>query len=113
LALPATAASRIDAEIEATWPALDLQHLGAAVGLELTPSADRARPGALPLAGRLTAELRDGRDAEVTISELRTAGARLSGHLSLAERERLGGDLRLAGEDVATLVAAAEGFLDR
>jgi len=109
---PVVVASRIDATANLTWPALDYAAASGSADVTLRPTRAGAARSTIPIAGRVSAR-GDGSRLVATVYQLTAAGATVEGHVTLADRDRLGGDLRATVGDVGRTAAAAEAFLGR
>lgn len=112
LQLPVRIASRAGVQASARWPALDFNSARAEAGIRLEATREAPAEDAAPLAGSMTASLRDGRVA-VAIPELSGMGARAAGAVALSRTQALSGELRVEAPDVAATIAAAEALLGK
>lgn len=103
LQTPDVAASRIDAEVRATWPGLDYLAASGAADVRLTPEVPSSQ--ALPMGGRLTA-VADAGKLEIQIASLQAAATNVSGRVTVHDRSRLEGRLLATVTDIQAAGAA-------
>jgi outer membrane protein assembly complex protein YaeT len=109
---PYTISSRVDAQVQAEWPALDYLRATGDATLALTPAMVRPTRSAIPVGGRI--EITGRTDAiDAVLRRVSTAGAEVTGRVRLANRRDLAGTAQLRVADVARAVAAAESVMGR
>ncbi|MGE3178393.1 MAG: translocation/assembly module TamB domain-containing protein, partial [Vicinamibacterales bacterium] len=104
LDVPVPIATRVDATVDARWPALDLFAVSGRADVELdAPARAGARaprgPDPLPASGALTVLADDG-DLLVEVARLDLAGTHSEGRVALRARTALDGELRTTIADV-------------
>jgi outer membrane protein assembly factor BamA/autotransporter translocation and assembly factor TamB len=105
-------ASRLEGDADLRWPALDYAAMEGAGTLSLRPTQARASRNVMPVAGRVA--LRgDGGRVSISLDGVRAAGASVNGSVTVTERERLAGAVRLHVVNVGDTARAAEAFLGR
>lgn len=104
--LPYVIASRVDARVDAQWPALDVLAATGAVNATLTPSGSATR-SAVPIAGRLEVNGR-GNTIDAILTDIVAAGAEVDGRVRVIDQRALDGALRIRVTDVARAIATAE-----
>jgi len=112
LGLNQVVASRMDAAADLTWPALEYTAASGTADLTLRATGAGASRAIMPAAGQVSIR-GDGSRLVALLRQLTAAGATVNGQVTLAERERLGGNLRVAIADVGRTAAAAEAWLGR
>ncbi len=110
LEMSQVAATRVDAQVQASWSGLEYTAATGDADISLTPTQSRASRSALPVGGRLVVKADSGQ-AVAQLSALEAAGARLDGRVSLTDQSKLGGTVRAVVGDVATTTAQVERFL--
>ncbi len=110
LALPQVVATIVDGTVEARWPGFRYAEASGNADVLLTPAQARVSRSTLPVGGRMVLKGDAGR-LNARVVNLRAAGARVNGSVSLIDGERLAGALRGSVTDIASAAAAAEAFL--
>ena len=105
-------ASRLDADADLQWTALDYAAATGSAELTLQPTRARAARSMLPVGGRVTVA-GQGRQLVARLHGVTAAGARLDGRVTLADRQRLGGAIRASIADVGRTAAQAETLTGR
>ncbi|MPY88550.1 MAG: BamA/TamA family outer membrane protein [Luteitalea sp.] len=108
---PYAIASRVDGDVQASWPGLAYERASGRAHLSLTPTGRSASTGVVPLAGVLTAHARGEDDVSIDVRNLRGLGAAIDARLSLADRRALSGSVSAHAADVGRVVSGAEAFL--
>jgi len=109
---PYITATRIDANVDATWPGLEYAKAAGQANATLTPTAARANRSTLPLGGRIVAR-GTGHRVEAQIQRLTTPGAEVAGTVAVADNQRLQGNVKASSGDLGALIASIEAFLGR
>lgn len=110
--LPYVLASRVDANVDAEWPALEFLRASGNATATLTPTTPRAAKGTIPAAGRV--EVTGRADAvDAVLANVAAAGARIDGRVRLVNQQDLDGTVQLRVADVASAVTAAEAVMGR
>jgi outer membrane protein assembly complex protein YaeT len=112
LDLPVRIASRATADIAANWPALEFERAAGDATVRLSATRETPAKDILPVSGSLNAKT-SGDRVVIGITSLETLDARATGQVTLVDRSRLGGKVRLEASDLADTVANAEAFLGR
>jgi outer membrane protein assembly complex protein YaeT len=109
---PALVATTVNGRVRARWPGLRYLVASGDAAITLSPPAGGSPPGAVVVGGRITAR-GEGGTIDATLADIRAAGADVHGRIRIADRQRLGGQLRLEVGDVARAVTAVETILGR
>jgi len=111
LRLPYRAATQVDGQVAAEWPALEYSKATGSARLSLTPAVGAAR-STLAVGGRIDIA-GSGERVNATIRQLRAAGIDINGQIALRDRDRLSGVVTARADNVQTSIAAVETFLGR
>jgi outer membrane protein assembly complex protein YaeT len=111
-ALPYSVASRVDAQVQAEWPALDFLRAAGNATINLTPTTAGAARSVTPAGGRLNVMGRvDALDAVLT--RVTAAGVELNGRVRVIDQQRLGGDIQMRVSDISRTLATAASVMGR
>ncbi len=103
------AATRVDADLEASWQGTSYRRASGTLRAELTPTAARAARGVIPIGGRITATARTG-DVDVQLDRVRTTGLEAGGRVRLAASDEIAGAVQLRVREIADAAAAVNAF---
>ena len=115
---PYVVATRVDGDVAATFPGLDYARATGDATLALAATQRAAAPRVVPVGGRLRARAENG-SVRVDSLDLAALGARATGAVGLgrptddAATRALDGRVRLAADDLAATLSAAERLLGR
>jgi outer membrane protein assembly complex protein YaeT len=112
LRLPYRVASRVDGRVDAQWPGLQFTKAAGNAHITLTPTRTTVTASTLPVGGRIDVT-GTGTRLNVTLHDVRAAGATLVGQVTLADRDRVDGRVKAQVANVRTTATAIEGFLGR
>ncbi len=105
-------ASRLDADADLGWPALQYAEAEGTATLSLTATRARASRDVLPLSGHIGVR-GDGRTLNATLRGLRAGGAIADGRVTVSDDDGLRGSIRVHADDVGDTARTAEAFLGR
>jgi autotransporter translocation and assembly factor TamB len=106
------AASVVNGELHAKWPALDYTQAAGDAAITFTPTQTSPQRTVAPVAGAIVATAR-GNEMTVDVQQLRGLGATVDGRVSLTDRQRIDGALRTRAGNLAVVVSQVESFLGR
>jgi len=112
LKMAQTVATRVDAAVNAEWPALDYARASGTADLSFVPTQRRPSASRMPVAGRVRVRANEGR-AAAQLSGVTAAGARVDGAVALAHRTVLDGRLRATVASLGDTIRMVEAFLGR
>jgi hypothetical protein len=105
--LPYTAATEIDAMLEAEWPGLDYRKATGSAEVHLRPPASGTSQAAVPVTGRLLGHTDNGRiDAELV--QIAVPGAEVNGRVEVTSDRQLQGRVTTRSGDVGQLLSSIE-----
>jgi outer membrane protein assembly complex protein YaeT len=108
--LPYIVASRVDAQVNAAWPAMEYLQAAGDATATLTPSAGRAGRSTIPAGGRIDLTGRASA-VDAVVTRLTAAGAEVNGRLRIVNQRDLSGTAEVRVGDLARTVTAAEAIL--
>jgi outer membrane protein assembly factor BamA/autotransporter translocation and assembly factor TamB len=116
LALPYGAASKVDGHVKAHWPVLEYTRAAGEAHLTLTRTHAGTTRGAVPIAGKLDATMRDN-VITADVTGLDALGTTVDGHVTVTNpqgtTQPIAGTIHARAGDLAGVIAAAETFLGR
>jgi outer membrane protein assembly complex protein YaeT len=112
LDLPYTVASRVDAQVQAEWPALEFLQAAGHATVALTPTTGRATRSVIPVGGRLNVTGR-ANALDAVLTRVTAAGAELNGRVRVVGQNRLDGDVQLRVSDVSRTLATTASVMGR
>jgi outer membrane protein assembly factor BamA/autotransporter translocation and assembly factor TamB len=112
LELPYGAATRLDGQVRARWPALEFARATGDAKLSLAASRPRPSPGVVPVEGDLVVSARENL-ITASIAGVRAAATTVDGRVSLTNRRALRGMIHAKTDDLARVIGSAEAVLGR
>jgi outer membrane protein assembly complex protein YaeT len=109
--VPYVVGSRVDAKVQAEWPALEFLQASGNAAVTLTPAA-RASRSTIPVGGRVDVSGR-ANAVDAVLTNVVAAGAEIDGRVRIVDQRALDGTARVRIADVARAVSTAETVLGR
>ena len=109
---PIAVASRATGSVEMSWTAMEFTNLAGAGNLSLAATRSAPAKDVLPASGRLQFQMADER-VEANLRNFEALGARVSGAVTVADLQRLGGAVGIEVADMAPTISQLDAFLGR